>query len=120
MLRALAILSMALAVGAPADVTGRWQGTLTAERPDGTKREDSALLILEQKGTEITGTIGGSEADRHPIVKGTIDGAKVTIQARTVNGERELLLELTLDGDEMKGTITSGERKGQVVLKRSK
>jgi phosphosulfolactate phosphohydrolase-like enzyme len=120
MLRALAVLAMALTIGASADVTGRWQGTLTAQRDDGTTREDSALLILEQKGNEITGTIGGSDTDRHPITKGTIDGAKVTIQARTANGEREFLLELTLNGDEMKGTITSGERKGQVALKRSK
>jgi hypothetical protein len=119
MLRALAVLAMTLTIGSSADVTGQWQGTLTAQRPDGTTREDSALLILEQKGTDITGTIGGTDADRHPITKGTIDGNKVSIQARTVNGERELLLELTLDGDEMKGTITSGERKGQVALKRS-
>ena len=111
---------MALAIAVPADITGKWAGTLTAQRPDGTTREDSALLILEQKGTDITGTIGGTDADQHPITKGTIDGNKVSIQARTVNGERELLLELTLDGDEMKGTITSGERKGQVALKRSK
>ena len=115
-----AVLAMALAVAAPADVTGRWQGTITAQREDGTSREDSALLILEQKGNEVTGTVGGNDADRHPITKGVIDGSKVTIQAKTVNGDRELLLELTLDGDAMKGTITTGQRKGQIVVKRGK
>ena len=117
---AMAVLSMALAIAVPADVTGRWAGTLTAERPDGSTHQDSVLLILEQKGSSLTGTIGGHENDRHPITKGTIDGNRVSIQATSANGERQFQLELTLDADEMKGTLTSGERKAQIAVKRSK
>ncbi len=117
---AIAVLSMALAIPVSADVTGTWAGTLTAQRPDGSTFQDSVLLILEQKGSSLTGTIGGTENDRHPITKGTVDGTSVTIQATNASGERQFLLELTLDGDEMKGSMTSGERKAQIAVKRSK
>ena len=120
MVLAVAGLSLALAVGSAADVTGKWQGTLTAQRPDGTTSEDTALIILEQKGSNLTGTVGGSETDRHPITSGTIDGAKITLQAKNANNEREFKIELTVDGEEMKGTLSSGERTAQIVLKRLK
>ena len=34
--------------------------------------------------------------------------------------KRELEIELTVEGDEMKGTIVAGERRGQIVLKKRK
>jgi hypothetical protein len=117
---AVAALSLALAIGSAADVTGRWEGKITAQRPDGTPIEDTALLILEQKGSTLSGTIGGSDADQHPITSGTVDGDKITIQARHAKNDRTFKLELTLDGDQMKGTMTSGERTGQIVVKRVK
>jgi hypothetical protein len=120
MLMALSALALVLTVGAPADVGGKWEGTITATRPDGSSNEDSALVILEQKGSSISGTVGGNEQDRHPIVKGSIDGNKVTILAKNANNEREYAIELTVDGDEMKGTIKIGDRTGQLALKRAK
>jgi hypothetical protein len=104
---------------APADVTGKWGGTLVGQGSDGSTREDAALLILTQKENTITGTIGGSETDQHKITKGTIDGDKVVVTAVTPNG-REIQLDLVVENDEMKGTITAGERKGQVLVKRLK
>jgi hypothetical protein len=120
MLFAIASLSLALLAGAPADVTGKWEGTVTAQRPDGTSSEDGAYMVLEQKGSSVTGTVGGSVSDQHPITKGSLDGAKLTLFATNTNSDREYKVELTLDGDVMKGTVTSGERTGQVSLKRLK
>ena len=120
MLFAIASLSLALLVGAPADVTGTWEGTLTGQRPDGTTSEDSAYMVLEQKGTSVTGTVGGNVNDQHPITSGSLEGAKLTLLAKNANNDREYKIELTLDGDVMKGTVTSGERSGQVSLKRMK
>jgi hypothetical protein len=120
MLFAIASLSLALLVGAPADVTGKWEGTLTGQRPDGTTSEDGAYMVLEQKGTAVTGTVGGNANDQHPITSGSLEGAKLTLLARNANNDREYKIELTLDGDVMKGTVTSGERSGQVSLKRLK
>lgn len=113
-------LLLTLAAGQAVDVKGKWDGTITAQRPDGTRNEDTALLILDQKSTTVTGTVGGSETDQHPISSGTIEGNKITLLARNAENGREYKLELTVDGDEMKGTLTSGERVGQLVAKRRK
>ena len=118
----LAAVALALAVVAPsaADVTGRWEGQISLQRSDGTTAEDGVLLILSQKDATITGTVGNDDADRHPIVKGSIEGGRVTLHARNAQNDREYLIELTLSGEEMTGSVTSGERKGQVAVKRSK
>jgi hypothetical protein len=112
--------ALALVVGlaaAPADVTGQWEGKVTMQR-DGEQREDTALLVLTQQGTTITGTIGGNESDQHPITSGTIDGDKIVLLAKNANNQREYRIELTLAGDELKGTIASGDRKGDVYAKK--
>ena len=55
MLAIATILLSALKV-TPADVSGRWEGNLTATRNDGTTHEDTVLLILAQKDGKITGS----------------------------------------------------------------
>jgi predicted dehydrogenase len=113
-------LMLATVTAAPADVKGKWDGKLTAQRDDGSASEDTVLLILDQKDATVTGTIGGSESDQHPITSGTIEGDKVTILAKNANNDREYRLELTLENDELKGTVVSGTRKAQVVAKKRK
>jgi hypothetical protein len=120
MLVALSVLMVALIAGPAADVTGKWDGTIKGQRPDGTPHEDVALLILTQKDKTITGTVGGNENDQHPIVRGTIDGSKINILAKHSADDREYKLELTLDGDEMKGKLSSGERTAELVAKKRK
>jgi hypothetical protein len=109
---------LATVTAAPADVKGKWDGKLTAQRDDGSASEDTVLLILDQKEAAVTGTIGGSESDQHPITSGTIEGSKVTIVAKNTNNDREYRLELTLENDELKGTVVSGTRTAQVVAKK--
>jgi hypothetical protein len=111
---------LAALVAAPADIKGKWEGTVTSQRPDGTTSETPALLVLDQKDGAVTGTIGGSETDQHPITSGSIDGSKVVIDAKQTNNDREFHLELTVENDEMKGTVKSGERTGQLTLRRRK
>ena len=120
MILAAAALALTVVAAPAADITGKWQGTISGQRPDGTTSEDSALMVLVQKGSAITGSVGGSETDQHPITKGAIDGAKVSLVARNTRNEREYIIELTLEGDEMKGSLTMGERKAQITLKRVK
>jgi hypothetical protein len=107
-------------VQAPIDVTGKWEGKITGQRDDGTMSEDSALLILTQKDGTITGTVGSDESDRHPITSGTINETKISLLATHERNKREFKIELTVEGDEMKGTLVSGDRRGQLVLKRRK
>ena len=119
MLLAMTTLLIAFAA-APADVKGKWDGTVSAQRPDGSTAEDTVLFILDQKDTAVTGSIGGSETDQHPITSGTIDGNKLTLVAKNANNDREYRLELTLDGDDLKGTVVMGERSGQIQARRRK
>jgi hypothetical protein len=114
------LLSALTAAPAPADVTGKWDGGLTATKPDGSKHEDTVLLILKQKDGTVTGSIGGAENDQHPITTGTIDGDKVVIVARHAENGREYRLELTLKDDELNGTVTNGEMRADVRTKRRK
>jgi hypothetical protein len=111
-------LLLALAAAPQSSVSGKWDGTISGQRPDGTTSSDAALLILEQKDKSITGTVGRDEADRHPIVKGTLEGNKLTLTARNSNSDREYQLELTVENDELKGTIVMGDRTGQIVAKK--
>lgn len=119
MLAATATVLLALSLAVPSDIKGKWDGTVTSQAEDGSTRTDTALLILDQKDTAVTGSIGGSETDQIPIATGTIDGDKVTLTATSASG-REFRLELTVTSDEMKGTVTSGGRKGQVVARKRK
>lgn len=120
MVLAMAGVLLALITAAPVDVTGKWDGKITATREDGSMNEDTALLILEQKDATITGTVGGSETDQHPITSGKIDGNKVTLIATHKENGREYHIELTVDTDEMKGTLTSGPRRAELVCKKRK
>jgi hypothetical protein len=120
MLFAVAALALAVVTGSAADVSGKWDGKITGERPDGSKAEDTALLILTQKDATISGTIGGGENDQHAITKGTIDGNKVLILATNARNGREFRLELTVEGDEMKGKLMSGDRQADLVAKKRK
>jgi hypothetical protein len=120
MMLAIATILLSALTAAAADVSGRWEGNLTATRSDGTAHEDGVLLILTQKDGNITGSIGGADDDQHPIATGTIDGDKVVITAKHATNGREYRLELTLLNEELTGTVTAGEMRAQVRAKRSK
>ena len=88
-----------------ADITGKWTGTLG---PVGGEEGSPALLELKQTGTEITGSVGPDESQRHTITKGSIDGNKVALEV-TAEG-RSIKMNLVLEGDHLKGELvmTSG------------
>jgi endonuclease/exonuclease/phosphatase family metal-dependent hydrolase len=62
-------------------------------------------------------------SDHYPVVAnittGTIDGDKVVISARHTNGG-EYRLELTLQSEELNGTVTRGDQRAEVRTKRRK
>ena len=120
MMLAIATILLSALTAAPADGTGKWEGMLSATRGDGSKHEDTILLILNQKDGTITGSIGGGENDQQAITTGTIDGDKVVIVARHPTNGREYRLELTLQNGELNGTLTRGEQRAEVRTKRRK
>jgi len=74
------LVAATLAVAAD-DVTGKWSGTFKMTGPNGEANESMAVLILKQKDTAITGTVGPNEEQQFPIAKGKIDGDKITLEA---------------------------------------
>lgn len=97
----LAVVTAAIAMAA--DATGKWTGSFTPENGD----TQSALLVLKQNGTAITGTAGPDEGEQWPIRVGKIEGNKVTVEVQSEDGVAVYRCELVLDGDHMKGDLTA-------------
>lgn len=84
---AIAIVSLGTAAAAQtsANFTGKWEGTFTLQRPDGTAAEPRAIVFnLTQKGKQLTGTAG--PADQQEKVVGTVAGSKATFEVLMPQG----------------------------------
>ena len=75
------LVAAALAVAADVDVTGKWAGSFKTTGSNGETNDSTAVLILKQSDAAITGTVGPNEEQQFPIVKGKIDGEKITLEA---------------------------------------
>lgn len=64
---------------ADVNVTGKWTGSFKITTGDGDSKDSTALLVLTQNGSDITGSVGPNEGEQHTITKGKIDGDKVTL-----------------------------------------
>jgi len=102
-LACLILVAAAALTAAAADVTGKWAGSFTAENGG----DQSALLVLKQNGTAITGTAGPDEDRQWPIRVGKIDSNKVTLEVQSEDDGAVYRCELVLDGDHMKGDLTA-------------
>jgi hypothetical protein len=76
----LVLAALAGVAMADVDVTGKWSGSFNATNPNGETKESTALLVLKQTGTAITGTVGPNEDEQFAIQKGKIDGDKITLE----------------------------------------
>src|SRR5215475_2643490 len=97
------LLFAALALSATTDVnvSGKWSGSFNATTPDGGSKESTALLLLKQNGTEITGSVGPDEERRYPIQKGKIEGDKITLEVQEDN--HIVVFELVATDERIKG-----------------
>jgi len=108
----LLLLGLALSAAA-ADITGNWSGTFNITGPGGETKESEALLVLKQNGSEITGTVGPNEDERHTIAKGKIEGDKITLVTTGDEGP-VITFDLVLEGGHIKGDA-SGSHEGQTM-----
>jgi opacity protein-like surface antigen len=106
---AVVLLALAPAVAAQtaANFSGKWEGTFTRERPDGTSDTNKVVFNLTQKGKELTGTAGPAE-QQWTIEKGAVNAGKATFQVQQPNGP---LFKFTL-------TIVKGRLQGDMVGER--
>lgn len=124
MKKLLSSMALFAALSWGADVTGTWSGPMQMTRGGETK-DDSAHMVLTQKGTEITGTIGPNADKQLPISKGSIEGSDITLEATPPNGEGKVTVKLKADGDKLIGELKAegggGEPfTGKMTLTKSK
>jgi hypothetical protein len=107
---------------AAADVTGKWSGSFKATSQDGEPRDGTALVILKQTGSDITGTVGPHEGEQHPITKGKIEGDRIVLES--ADGPMVIKLNLVLTGDRIAGDVTAEDEgrslKAKIDLTRAK
>lgn len=100
----LVLFCAAIAVHAQQNLTGHWQGSFDIPGPNNTTQHDTAYLILEQSGSQVTGGAGRSEQMQTPISDGSFQNGKLTfamhVQGTTVQ------FNLKLEGDHLHGTAT--------------
>ena len=102
----------AVAAQTSGSFTGKWEGTLTMQRPDGTEGEPRpALFELTQKGKALTGTAGPPDQQKQ-IEKGAVAAGKATFEVQQPDGPL-FKLTLTLVKGRLQGEMT-GERDGVV------
>jgi hypothetical protein len=102
-----ASLALAAAAQTNASFTGKWEGTFTRQRPDGSEDKNDVVFNLTQKGKVLTGT-GGPATQQWPVEKGAVNAGKATFEIQQPNGP---LFKFTL-------TIVKGRLQGEMVGER--
>jgi len=108
----LAALAPAVAAQTAANFTGKWEGSFTRQRPDGTEDSNKVVFDLTQKGKELTGTAGPPD-QQLKIEKGAVNAGKATFEVQPPNGPL-FKFALTIVKDRLQGEMV-GERDGQVA-----
>src|SRR5512147_1978255 len=76
----------ALAAQTATSFTGKWEGTFTMQRPDGTEgNPQNVVFNLAQKGKVLTGTAGPADK-QWKIDKGAINAGKATFEVQQPDG----------------------------------
>lgn len=114
-LLAFALLVAALApevvAQTTASFTGKWEGSFTRQRDDGTEDTNSVVFDLTQKGKALTGTAGPPE-QQWTIEKGAVNAGKATFEVQQPNGPL-FKFTLAIVKGRLQGEMT-GERDGVV------
>ena len=107
----LFVLVPAVAAQTADSFTGKWEGTFTRVRSDGTENTQPVVFDLTQKGKELTGTAGPAD-QQWKIEKGEVTAGKATFQVQQPNGPL-FKFALTIVKERLQGDMT-GERDGVV------
>jgi hypothetical protein len=107
----LAVFAPAIAAQTAASFTGKWEGTFTRQRPDGTENSQPVVFDLTQKGKALTGTAGPPD-DQWKIEKGAVEAGKATFEVQQPDGPL-FKFALTIVKGRLQGDMTA-ERDGVV------
>jgi len=104
------LCSVSRAADAPANVAGSWTFSVSGEG-----ERAMQTIVIQQDGAKITGTFKGPR--QSGTIAGTVDGNKISFH---VKARRDLDYTGTVDGDTMKGTLSSGNQSGEFTASREK
>ena len=107
----LLLASLAALTAAAADVTGKWTGTYNFENGN----NGPAVMILKQSGGTLSGTAGPGDDQQWPIQNCKMTGSKLTAEVKSPDDGSVFKLELTLNGDSLKGDISGSTPDGQTM-----
>lgn len=105
----LALLG-SVAFAADANVAGTW--TVIARNG---RRSATQTVVLQQDGARLTGAFKGPR--QSGTVDGTVSGNAIQLH---VTAKMPIDYTGTVDGDNMKGTLTSGEKSGDFTATRGR
>ena len=104
---------------APASVGGPWTITMAPMEPPaggggggGRGPQGPIVMTFKQDGSKLVGSMPGRNGGPDTVFEGSITGKDMTwtIKRTTQNGEIVTVYKASVDGDNMKGTATTGDR----------
>jgi len=108
----LTALASAAAAQTAGSFTGKWEGTFTLQRPDGTGNPPRPIAFsLTQKGKQLSGTAGPPDQQEN-IQKAVVSAGKATFEVPLSNGQL-FKFALAIVKGRLQGDM-SGERDGVV------
>lgn len=100
----LASLALVAQTAPPsASFAGTWFGEIVIHTQDGKAMHDTAVLVLEQQGASVTGTLGRSIDQQSPFTDGRIDGSQLRLHLAAAGG---MDFVLQRDNAGIRGTAT--------------
>jgi ketosteroid isomerase-like protein len=98
------------------NVSGKWSGSFDMTAPDGSIQHDTAVLILKQDGSAVTGSVGQSEDKQTEITDGKADGPQIQFTMDTHRG-MSMIFHLRMESDHLKGDADGETPGGKVSAK---
>ncbi len=97
-----------------ADFSGKWAGELRAIKSEADRHNpDTHFLVLEQKGTTVTGTAGAMREAQFDIENVKLSGSRLTFEITLKGPGITVAYDLQLSGDTITGSIVS--KRGPVL-----
>jgi ketosteroid isomerase-like protein len=95
-------------------LVGTWFGEIILKTPDGKTSHDTAVLILEQRASTITGSIGRTVDQQTPFTNGEVDGRNIRFHLDAGGG---LDFSLHLAAGRLEGAAAGKAANAEVSLK---
>jgi ketosteroid isomerase-like protein len=98
----------------PPGISGAWFGDFVMTTPDGKARHDTAVLMLKENGSSLTGSAGATVDQQSPMTTGKIENGQVLFHLDAAGG---VDFALHMDAGHLQGTATMHSPNGPMQAK---